>query len=180
MGNYRLQLAQRRFASALAVFVFPFAIVVYLFSSCDLRRRGDKHACLAGNGERCLAVGQFYEARTDGLIATMLSNATTAKSYYNRACTLGNALGCARFGHMMLNSYDAIRDDDFTQAQGIAALGKACDGGQTDACRELADASEPVDAAPVLAKLCDGGDAASCTKLVPVYKQIDPKRAADL
>ncbi len=180
MGNYRLALAQRRFAFGLALLVFPFAVVVYLFSSCDVRRRGDKHACLAGNASRCLAVGQFYEARTDGLIATMLSNATTAKDYYHRACELGNDVGCARFGHMMLSSYDAIRDDGFTQADGTAALRKACDAGELDICRELADALEPAEAAPILQKLCDGGDPASCNKLVALYQQLDPKRAADL
>ena len=163
------------------VVVFPIAVVIYAFSGCDLRRRSAKHACRDGSAEQCFAVGQFYESRTDGLIATMLSNATTAKDYYDRACKLGNTPGCARFGHMIVvGSYDAMRGDDFTREDGLNALEKACDGGQTDACGELADHADAAQAAPVFAKRCDAGDKDSCNKLVHAYLRIDPKRAGEL
>lgn len=163
------------------IIVFPIALVVYAVSGCDVRRRSDKHACRHGAAERCVAVGKFYESRTDGLVATLLSNAATAKDYYHRACELGNRDGCARFGHMVVvGSYDTIRDDGYLSADGMSALGKACDDRDLDACRELADAAEPAQAAPILAKLCDGGDKASCDKLVPAYLETDPKRAIEL
>lgn len=182
MGDLRLDFAIYKLTIAIAIVVFPIAVVIYAFSSCDVRRRGDKHACRDGSAAPCLAVGQFYEDRTDGLVATMLSNATTAKQYYDRACKLGSATGCARFGHMVVSgSYDAMRDDGFTREDGMVALDKACDGGELDACHELADAAKPAQAIVVLAKLCDHGDKPSCDRLVPAYQQVgDGKHATEL
>ena len=173
-------LFQWRLQMLLMAIVFPIALGVYACSGCDLRKRSEKHACEDGSGAQCLVVGKFYEARTDGLFGFLLSNAVTAKRYYHRGCVAGNLDCCAHFGHMIVNgAYDSARDDDFNHGQGMNALKKACDGGQSDACRELADASDPADAAPILEKLCKGGDKASCDKLESVYEAIDPKRAND-
>jgi TPR repeat protein len=182
VGNIRLDFMIAKIAIGLAITVFPFALLVYAFSGCDLRQRGAKHACRDGHAEQCLAVGKFYEERTDGLIATLLSNATTAKQYYGRACDLKSVDGCARLGHMVVvGSYNAIKDDGFTHENGMAALAKACDAGVIDACREFADASEPAQAVVALGKLCDGGDHGSCEKLVPAYLAAgDGKHAVEL
>jgi TPR repeat protein len=77
-------------------------------------------------------------------------------------------------------SYDSAFDSDFSNAQGMRALKTACDGGEADACRELAGAVEPAEAAPILEKLCNGGDNVSCDELVDAYRDSDPKRADDL
>jgi len=182
MGDLRLDFAIFKLTMAIAVVVFPIAVLIYAVSSCDLRKRGDKHACRDGSAAPCLAVGHFYEERADGFVATMLSNATTAKQYYDRACKLDSSAGCARFGHMVVSgSYDTMRDDGFTRADGMAALAKACDGGELDACRELAGVAEPAQAAAVLAKLCDRNDKGSCDKLVVAYQTSgDAKRATEL
>ena len=181
VSNFRLDLAQARFATSLMIVVFPIALVIYGVSGFDLRRRSEKRACRKGSASSCLAVGQFYEARTDGLVATLLSNATTAKDYFDRACKLGDRTGCARFGHMVVvGSYNGVRDDPFTRDGGMSALQKACDGGDTGACRELGEASDSAGAAPVFAKLCDAGDMGSCDKLVHAYLDTDPKRAIGL
>lgn len=181
MGNFRLQYAEFRLMITLFLIAFPIGVIIFAFSSCDLRRRGDKHACRDGSAERCLAVGQFYESRSDGFVSTMLSNPTTAINYYQRACKLGSAAGCARFGHMkVVGKYDTIRDDDFTNDDGISALRKACDAEMTDSCRELADALDPAHAAPVLEKLCKAGDKASCDKLVTAVAATDPKAGIEL
>ena len=182
MGNLRLDFAIWNLTMAIAIIVFPIALAIYALSSCDVRRRGDKHACRDGSAAPCLAVGHFYEERAEGLVATMLSNATTAKHYYERACELGNTAGCARFGHMMVvGSYDVMKDDDFSRADGMAALDKACTGGELAACNELVEAAEPAQAAVVLAKLCDRGDKPSCDKLVIAYVRIgDTKSAREL
>jgi TPR repeat protein len=179
--NYRALRIEYRIMFAMFMVAFPIALVVYAFSGCDLRRRGDKHACRDGSAEKCLAVGQFYEGRSSGFFSTMLSNPTTAINYYQRACKLGNTTGCARFGHMkVVGHYDTIKDDDFTQDDGLAALGKACDGGVTDACHELAGALDPARAAPVLDKLCKGGDKATCAAFAAAVAATDPKAGLEL
>ncbi|MBV8760191.1 MAG: hypothetical protein JO257_23060, partial [Deltaproteobacteria bacterium] len=163
---------------AAVVILFPICLVIAAFSGCDLRRRGDKHACRDGAADKCMAVGTFYEARTDGLIATMLSNAVTAEDYYDSACKLGKVDGCARVGHMIVvGAYDSIADPHVTRRQGLKALAKACDGGVSSACSELADASEPADAVPVLSKACNRGDKDACGKLITALTATDPTRA---
>ena len=181
MAYYRGAFMWQLQMAAVAI-LFPICLVIAAFSGCDIRQRGNKHACRDGAADKCIEVGKFYEARTDGLIATMLSNAVTAEDYYDRACKLNSADGCARLGHMVVAVmfYDSIRDSHVTHHQGMKALAKACDGGIKTACHELADASEPADAAPVLAKLCDAGDKPGCDKLVTAYLATAPKRAADL
>src|SRR3569623_150519 len=181
MGNIRLDLQIAKHTSGLAVSVFPIALIFAMFSICDLRRRGDKHACQNGSAEACLAVGRLYEARTDGLLAFLLSYPKTAKDYYQRGCKVGNVTSCARFGHMKIpNSYDSLHDDDGTRADGMAALSTACNGGITDSCHELAEALDPAQAAPVFEKLCKGGDKASCDKLVAAVAATDPKAALEI
>lgn len=181
MSNYRLDYAQWRLTIALFMVVFSFALLVYAVSGFDIRQRSAKHACRSGSAEQCLAVGRFYESRTDGLMAFLLSNPVTAETYYDLGCKLGNRASCARLGHMVVvGSYDAARDASFTRSDGLSALRSACDGGERDACLELAAALEPAQAAPILAKLCDGGDKASCDKLAVAYRATDPKRAVEL
>jgi len=161
--------------------MLPVALIILAFSSCNLRRRADKKACHNGAAERCLAVGQFYEERASGFVATFLSNATTAQDYYQRACKLGNVTGCARFGHMVVvGTYDTIRDGDFKRADGISALQKACDGGVIDACHELIDVVDDKRAAALLAKLCDSGDKPSCDHMIKATAASDPKAALAL
>lgn len=159
----------------------PIALVILAFSGCDIRRRADKSACRDGSAERCLEVGHFYEERSSGFVATLLSNATTAKNYYQRACKLGNVTGCARFGHMVVvGTYDTMRDDDFTREDGIGALDKACNGGLIDACHELIDVVDDNRAAALLAKLCNAGDKTSCDQMIKTTAANDPKAALAL
>src|ERR1700759_5652572 len=109
MGNLRLDFAIYKITLTVALFVFPIALVIYLGSSCDVRQRGDKHACRDGSAASCLSVGHFYEDRTDGLVAPTRSTATTGKQSYARACKPGSAAGCARFGRMVVvGSYNAM------------------------------------------------------------------------
>ena len=166
---------------ALIAIMFPVGLIIMAFSGCDLRQRSAKHACRDGSAAQCLAVGKFYESRTDGMIGFLLSNAVTAESYYNLGCKHGSSKSCARFGHMIVvGSYDSAFDSGFSNAQGMRALKTACDGGEADACRELASAVEPAEAAPILEKLCNGGDNVSCDELVDAYRDSDPKRADEL
>jgi len=171
-------LFQWRMTMALIAIMFPVALIFMAFSGCDIRQRSAKHACRDGSAAQCLAVGEFYESRTGGMIAYLLSNATTAERYYNLGCKHGSSKSCARFGHMIVNaSYDSMFDSGFSNADGMTALETACDGGEIDACRELAGAVKSAEAAPILEKLCSGGDNVSCDKLLYTYSDSDPKRA---
>ena len=171
-----------RLMALIGLIATPIALVILAFSSCNVRRRADKSACRNGSADRCLAVGHFYEERAMGFVATLLSNATTAEDYYQRACKLGNATGCARFGHMVVvvRDYDTLRDGDFSDEDGISALQKACDGGVMDACHELVGVVDQQHAAALLAKLCDAGDKSSCDQMIKMTAANDPKASVAL
>jgi hypothetical protein len=79
-------LLQWRMTMALIAIMFPVGLIIMAFSGCDIRQRSAKHACRDGSAAQCLAVGKFYESRTDGMIGFLLSNAVTAESYYNLGC----------------------------------------------------------------------------------------------
>ena len=180
-GNRASGLFMWRVQVAAVAVLFPIALIIYAFSGCDVRRRADEARLPRWVGRPVPRGWKFYEARTDGLFATLLSNATTAKDYYDRACKLGNATGCARLGHMVVvGAYDVISDDAFTRAYGIRTLKKGCDGGDMGACSELADAVDSATAVPVLEKVCAGGDKDGCNKLEKAYLDTDPKRAVEL
>jgi len=157
-----------RFKVWLMTIVFPFALLVFAFSWCDVRQCSSKHACKDGSARDCLAVGHFYEERDDGLFAFLLSNGNTAEDYYHRGCKLGDQASCARFGYMVVVSGgDNVRDSKFELDEGIAALAEACAGNDLDACRTFAGAVvEPERSIAPLSKLCDSGDKDSCDHLL--------------
>jgi len=155
VGNFRLDLAEGRFIWRLALVVFPVVLVIALvFGNCDVRRRGDKHACRDGAAERCVAVGDFYIERRVGLFNEIFDNEGTARDAYQRACELGNRAGCAGYGRWGYG-------DDAT-----AALDKACDNGSGDqASCDLFVERAPRRASALRAKQCDQGNNDRCIEL---------------
>ena len=153
-SNFRLDLFERRTVLAIAVVMFPIVLVIAAFSHCDLRRRADKHACADGVAERCVAVGDFYADRMDGLFGEIFDNGGTARDAYERACKLGNRAGCAGFGRISYTS-DALD-----------ALDKACDSGSGDkaSCDLLIDRA-PERATKLREQQCDAGDNKRCAEL---------------
>ena len=154
MSNLRLEWLKRRIIWRLTLLVFPIVLVIAAFSNCDVRRRADKHACADGAAERCVAVGDFYADRIDGLFDQIFDNESTARNAYARACKLGNRAGCAGYGRMS-NTDDAVDE-----------LEKACDDGSDDkGCCDLFVKRSPQRAAKLRAKQCEDGDNKRCAEL---------------
>ncbi len=154
MGTFRLDFFEWRVVWKLTLVAFPIVLIISAFSNCDVRRRGDKHACADGVAERCVAVGDFYAARIDGLFDQIFDNESTARDAYQRACTLGNRKGCAEYGK---KGYGDDADD---------ALATACDNGSgdKDSC-DLLETRAPERTAKLRAKQCDEGDNKRCAEL---------------
>src|SRR5882724_4451179 len=91
----------------LTLVAFPIALIIFAFSSCDVRKRSEKRACRGGDVDRCLEVGKYYEAKADGIIGFLMSNADTAIAYYYRACALRSPVGCERMTYVMAHSDQA-------------------------------------------------------------------------
>ncbi|GAB5489652.1 MAG: hypothetical protein Pars2KO_32220 [Parasphingorhabdus sp.] len=83
-------------------------------------------ACGADHGRACALVGAHYGQPNMGV----RQNEATARTYYARACQLGNQMGCYLDGVRYLSTFGKPQDT----AKGYAQLGSACDAGVVGAC----------------------------------------------
>jgi len=90
-----------------AIIAFPIALVLFAFSSCDVRKRSEKHACKAGKLEQCLDVAQYYDNKQGGIISFLMSHADTAIAYYFEACKLQSSIGCDRMMYVFRHGEQA-------------------------------------------------------------------------
>ena len=88
-----------------------------------------------------------------------------AASLYQRACSLGEALGCANFGHLLENGEGVARD----VARARALYADACRSGEPYGCLhgEMTDSHGGLDS---WQRACDRGDARACTFVGIVYE----------
>jgi TPR repeat protein len=155
----------------LTVILFFASLPIVGCSGCNLRRRGDKRACRNGNVDKCLALGAYYEGKTDGLLGFLMSNGATASDYYFRACKLKSGAGCVKMRSL---HYDSAKDPSFSITEEADALIATCaeerpTSSRSDqlACDQLWDFMDGVDwaqnrAAHKLDDLCAAGTASAC------------------
>ena len=96
----------------ISVVVFLLGLVVFAFSSCEIRKRSEKKACKAGDVDKCLEVGKYYEDKSagGGLITFLFSHGDTSIAYYYRACKLKSARGCERMSYMLEHGPDQAKN----------------------------------------------------------------------
>ncbi len=205
-SNFRLGWFEWRVVCLITVVAFPIVLVISAFSNCDVRRRGDKHACADGVADRCVAVGDFYSDRVDGLFDQIFDNQSTARDAYERACKLGNRAGCAGFGRMSytksaLDALETACDNGSGDKDSCDLLvtraperttqlrEKQCEAGDNKRCAELGEellaGADPARGVALLGKACDRGDWPTCRELGDAYvdgKGVteDPARAIAL
>jgi TPR repeat protein len=120
----------------LTVVGFPIALMIVAFSSCDIRKRSEKHACKAGDVEQCLAVGTYYDDKRGGIVAFLASYSNVATVYYFEACKHASPTGCAR----MLDVYEhgeSARNPTVDATEVADALIEACAASLADGCKQL-------------------------------------------
>lgn len=153
---------------------------------CDTR-------CAAGDGRACTSLGQRYLGGS-----RIIPEPARAAALLDRACQLGDALGCLSFARLLATGEGTARDEDRARAMRDAArdeLEGACDDGDPWACHDLASAlrrgttvpSEP-DRARALAgaaterasRRCDEGDGRACYLLGRLHEgALDTQRDDD-
>jgi TPR repeat protein len=136
--SYAADRTYRRIVFTIALVAFPIVVVIATFSGCDIRKRSEKRACRGGAAEPCLALGRYYEAKTDGILGFAMSNGVTATTYYDLGCKHGSNVSCERLGHAVFHRYDSVKDSDVTEEDAVRALAKACVAdASSGACTEL-------------------------------------------
>jgi TPR repeat protein len=167
----RLELAYQGLIIDIIMVTFPIALVIFAFSGFDIRYGSAKAACKKGSVERCLAVAKTYDEASSGIVGFLLSNVESARTYYDRACSLGSVAACYRLGTTILHGADAATDSHFTKADAARAFDKACGAHLFDACYALgllyADnrGVDDVWAVKAFSEGCDGGNSRACNQL---------------
>jgi len=158
-----------RLVWALTLIAFPVALVLFAFSSCDVRKRSEKKACKAGDVEQCLYVGKYYEDKQGGLVGFAMSHADTAIAYYFQACKLKSATGCERMLYVFKHGEQA-KNLSTELADMADALINACAERVTGACDQLAAFMDERDwvanrSAIAFEQRCDTGNGEACYRL---------------
>ena len=78
------------------IILFPFALIVFAFSGCNVRHRAEKRACRNGDVKACLYLGTYYEAKAPGIIGFLLSYNDDAIVYLHHACKAHSVEACER------------------------------------------------------------------------------------
>jgi TPR repeat protein len=173
--NYLADRRYRRFVFALTLVTFGVVLVIFAFSSCEVRKRSEKRACRNGDVEECLYVGRYYEAKADGIIGFAMSNADTAIANYYRACRLKSAVGCERMMYLMSHSDQAKNLS--TELTDIAdALIEACAARVDGGCLQLWDYMDGRDwvgnrSAIAFERMCNAGTGEACYRLGRMHGQ---------
>lgn len=154
---------------------FPIALVIFAFSSCELRMRSEKKACRGGDLDRCLEVGKYYEAKADGILGFLMSHADTAIAYDYRACRLKSAVGCERMVYLLSHSEQAKNLS--TEVTDMAdALIDSCAARVDGACDQLWSFMDQGDwvanrSAAAFQRRCDAGEAQACSLVSRLHGQ---------
>ena len=165
----------RRLVFGMTLVAFPIALLIFAFSSCEVRKRSEKKACRAGDVARCLFVGKYYEDKQDGIIGFLMSHADTAIANYYQACKLKSPVGCARMMYLLSHSDQAKNLS--TELTDIAdALIDACTARVTGACDQLWAFMDGRDwvanrSATAFEGRCNAGDGEACYRLGRMHGQ---------
>lgn len=132
----------------------------------DAARDRFETLCTANNKVACNEAGRIYNRDPNDADKAMTLR------YYDRACVLGEIIGCANQGDVLRRR---AGQGDFVAAR--APLGKACDAKDAISCNLLGLMNQqgeggPVDwieAARLYRAACDGNNAAGCANLGFIY-----------
>ncbi len=151
------------------IIVFPFALIIFAFSGCEIRKRSEKAACRSGNVEKCLQVGKYYDDKQGGLIAFLMSHADTSMVYYLEACKLKSSTGCERLVYIFDHGEQA-KNLSVPLTEIADALINACTERVSGGCAQLDTFMGARDwvaarSAGAFKQRCDAGNNEACYRL---------------
>jgi len=165
--SYSSDAMYRRIVFGITLVAFPIALLIFAFSSCELRKRSERQACRKGDVAQCLYVAKYYEDKQDGIIGFLMSHADTAIANYYQACKLKSPVGCERMMYLLAHSDQAKNLS--TELTDIAdALIDACTARVTGACDQL---WAYMDSAAAFEDRCNAGNGEACYRLGRMHEQ---------
>jgi TPR repeat protein len=135
--------------------------------------------CNRGTARSCHRLGLLYRSE----LGMGPRDGARADALFERACSLGEPLGCYNHGRARARGEGVVRD----LRVAFAAYQRACTAGLWVACNNWAEmmlapefGSDLAKAMPVLESACNGGDGLACGNLGMLVESTDAVRAVGL
>jgi len=158
------------------IYLFPFALLVFAFSSCDIRKRSEKRACRNGDVKACLALGAYYEDKAPGLIGFLMSYNQDAMTYLDYGCKAKSVEACEQMYNVFAHGADQAKNGRVPLNDTADELIWGCSAGHDSLCEDLFDMSDHYGdwverrAATAFEKACDAGNAMACFRLARMHQ----------
>jgi len=157
------------------IILMPFALLIFAFSSCNVRKRSDKRECRAGDAKACLELGAYYEAKAPGIIGFLMSYNDDALTYLDYGCKAKNVEACEKMYTVFAHGADQAKNGSVSVTDIADELIGACAAGGLTLCDDLWEMMDQGDwveqrAATGFEKACNGGKPMACFKLAIMHQ----------
>jgi hypothetical protein len=159
------------------IILFPFALIVFAFSSCNVRHRAEKRACRGGDVKACLYLGTYYEDKAPGILGFLMSYNQDAMTYLDYGCKAKSVEACEQMYQVFAHGADQAKNGSVPLTDTADELIWGCAAGHDTLCDDLFDMSDHYGdwverrAAMAFDKACNAGNAMACFKLVLMHQQ---------
>jgi len=159
------------------IIVMPFALLIFAFSGCNIRKRAEKRACRNGDVKACIELGKYYEDKAPGIIGFLMSYNNDAQVYLDYGCKAKSVEACEKMYEVFAHGADQAKNASVPLTDTADELIWGCGAAHDTLCDDLFDmASHYGDwvaerAAKAFDKECTGGNAMACFQLVLMHQR---------
>lgn len=159
------------------IILFPFALLIFGFSSCNVRKRSEKRACRAGDVKACLELGTYYEDKAPGIIGFLMSYNDDALTYLDHGCKARSVEACEQMYKVFAHGADQAKNGSVPMTDVADGLMWGCAASDDPLCADLWDMMNHYGdwveerTATSFEKLCNQGNAYACFELVVMHQQ---------
>ena len=159
------------------IILFPFALMVFAFSGCNIRKRPEKRACRAGDVKACLELGKFYEVKVPGIIGFLMSYNEDAIEYLHVGCKAHSVEACERMYTASEHGADQAKNASVELTEIADNMTWGCAAGHDTLCDDLWEMMNTHGdwvaqrSATSFEKACNEGNAQACFELVVMHQQ---------
>jgi hypothetical protein len=159
------------------IILFPFALFVFAFSSCNVRHRAEKRACRGGDVKACLYLGTYYEDKAPGIIGFLMSYNQDAMTYLDYGCKAKSVEACEQMYQVFAHGADQAKNGSVPLTDTADELIWGCAAGHDTLCDDLYDMMNHYGdwvaqrSALSFEKTCNEGNAHACFELVVMHQE---------
>lgn len=121
------------------IFLFPFALIVFAFSSCNVRYRAEKRACRGGDVKACRFLGKYYEDKAPGIIGFLMSYNEDAARYLDIGCKAKDVEACKQMYEVFAHGADQAKNASVPLTDTADELIWGCETEHDKLCEDLFD-----------------------------------------